>query len=177
MRQLLPYLGSQKQVRQVDQTWLPRCKVALLGAVPCICSAPPAEKREKLVQSDRIPVTTRGTHTHASPKGGLWTIPESLKLNQSAIRRVQFSCLRLSPSIRRTSSIGADKVERPETSSSVKVATWQLVERPGAPSSNPEKEREERKVFPATTQASKDTPKEGEGFSAMTKASRDTQGG
>ena len=64
MRQLLPYLGSQKQVHQVDQTWLPRCKVALLGAVPCICCAPPAEKREKLVQSHRIPVTTRGTHTH-----------------------------------------------------------------------------------------------------------------
>ena len=45
MRQLLPYLGSQKQVHQVDQTWLPRCKVALLGAVPCVC-CPPAEKRE-----------------------------------------------------------------------------------------------------------------------------------
>ena len=29
-----------KQVHQVDQTWLPRCKVALLGAVPCICCAP-----------------------------------------------------------------------------------------------------------------------------------------
>ena len=40
------------------------------------------------------------------------------------------------------------------------------------------KERKERKVFPATTHASKDTPKEERRrFPAMTKASRDTQGG
>ena len=64
-------------------------------------------------------------------------------------------------------------MERPGTSSSVKVATWHG--REGR--ERREKEREERKVFPATTQASKDTPKEGEGFPAMTKASRDTQGG
>ena len=38
--------------------------------------------------------------------------------------------------------------------------------------------RKERKVFPATTHASKDTPKEERRrFPAMTKASRDTQGG
>ena len=40
------------------------------------------------------------------------------------------------------------------------------------------KERKERKVFPATTHASKDTPKEERRrYPAMTKASRDTQGG
>ena len=40
------------------------------------------------------------------------------------------------------------------------------------------KERKERKVFPATTHASKDTPKEERRrFPAMTKASRDMQGG
>ena len=39
-------------------------------------------------------------------------------------------------------------------------------------------ERKERKVFSATTHASKDTPKEERRrFPAMTKASRDTQGG
>ena len=66
---------------------------------------------------------------------------------------------------------GADKVVvRPGTSSSVKVASGHLG-RLGAPSSVPtrqeggvgrdeKKEREERKVFPATTHASKDTPKE-----------------
>ena len=47
MRQLLPYLGSQQQVHQVDQTWLPRCKVALLGAVPCICCAPRLKTTQK----------------------------------------------------------------------------------------------------------------------------------
>ena len=67
--QLWQYLGCQKQVHRADQALLPRCKVALLGAVPCICCAPllknekKRERKKKLPQSDWIPVTTRGTHT------------------------------------------------------------------------------------------------------------------
>ena len=60
----MPYLGFQRQVHQVDQTWLPRCKVALLGAVPCICCAPLLKKMDKST-IQRNPCDYKGhTHTH-----------------------------------------------------------------------------------------------------------------
>ena len=67
--------------------------------VQCASLAPPAKNNSK-----RIPVTTRGTHTHVLPRGGAYL-----------------------------------------------VASLHLVVRPGA---------QEKKVFPATTQASKDTPED-----------------
>ena len=38
-----------KPVHRADQALLPRCKVALLGAVSCICCAPPAQKTKNIV--------------------------------------------------------------------------------------------------------------------------------
>ena len=53
-----------QQVHRADQALLPRCKVALLGAVPCICCAPLLNTNHFTIQ--KKPCDYKG-HTHTEP--------------------------------------------------------------------------------------------------------------
>ena len=71
MRQLLPYVGSQKQVHQVDQTWLPPSRIASLACV-CVMAACPLLTNLKTPKARTVrkdPCDSKGyahtqTHNH-----------------------------------------------------------------------------------------------------------------
>ena len=54
-------------MRESDQLSYPVRQVASLDMVPERTPCPPADGKEKQVK--KIPVTTRGTHTHTPPRG------------------------------------------------------------------------------------------------------------
>ena len=73
------YLGSLKQVHRADQALLPARVDSFVGCSLHCALHPPAQKMktESKVQSKRIPVTTRGTHTLMDMHTELKAVPHA----------------------------------------------------------------------------------------------------